>query len=261
VLVPGRDREALKQIEAIAAVEGIDGVFIRTERPCRRRSATSATGAILRCSDAIQDAAKKIKKAARRRHPHGRTRRRPRSSSSGLHLRRIGAYIGLLAKNADALRSGSSRVRKARTFEARAVVKRQTSVQWQNVPRANFNVPARRAVAGALRHAMAGAGRGGYITPQPNGLSHPISAGTINSAGSSPIAAGRLAARSSHRRPDARLPRPAPACAAARRPRRRRGEDLARGHVAARIFVGKLDDPLPYALPIMRWRSGALFAR
>jgi 4-hydroxy-2-oxoheptanedioate aldolase len=54
--------------------------------------------------DAIEDAAKKIKKTGKaRRHPHAERGRSEEIHPVGLHLRCVGADLGLLAKNADAL--------------------------------------------------------------------------------------------------------------------------------------------------------------
>jgi len=103
VLVQVETREALKQIEAIASVEGIDGVFIG---PNDLSASFGHIGnwAHPEVQDAILDAAQRIRKtgkAAGILTPNEEEAKK--FISWGYTFVAIGADIGLLAKNADAL--------------------------------------------------------------------------------------------------------------------------------------------------------------
>jgi len=103
VLVQVETREALKQIEAIASVEGIDGVFIGPN------DLSASFGHIgnwghQEVQDAIQDAAVRIKKtgkAAGILTPNEEEAKK--FITWGYTFVAVGADIGLLSKNADAL--------------------------------------------------------------------------------------------------------------------------------------------------------------
>ena len=103
VLVQVETREALKQIEAIAAVEGIDGVFIGPN------DLSASFGHIgnwghAEVQDAIKDAAvriRKVGKAAGILTPNEEEAKK--FIEWGYTFVAVGADLGLLAKNADAL--------------------------------------------------------------------------------------------------------------------------------------------------------------
>jgi 4-hydroxy-2-oxoheptanedioate aldolase len=103
VLVQVETREALKQIEAIASVDGIDGVFIGPN------DLSASFGHIgnwghAEVQDAIQEAATKLKKvgkAAGILTPNEEEAKK--FIQWGYTFVAVGADLGLLAKNADAL--------------------------------------------------------------------------------------------------------------------------------------------------------------
>ena len=103
VLVQVETREALKQIEAIASVDGVDGVFIGPN------DLSASFGHIgnwghPEVQDAIEDAAKKIKKtgkAAGILTPNEEEAKK--FIQWGYTFVAVGADLGLLSKNADAL--------------------------------------------------------------------------------------------------------------------------------------------------------------
>ena len=103
VLVQVETREALKQIEAIASVEGIDGVFIGPN------DLSASFGHIgnwghPEVQAAIEDAAKRLKKigkAAGILTPNEEEAKK--FIQWGYTFVAVGADLGLLAKNADAL--------------------------------------------------------------------------------------------------------------------------------------------------------------
>ena len=216
VLVQVETREALKQIEAIASVDGVDGVFIGPN------DLSASFGHIgnwghPEVQAAFEDAVQRLKKIGK---PAGILTPNEEEAKKfigwGYTFVAVGADLGLLAKNADAL---AKRFKPYRSDRAMA---------WQSVPRANFMfLHAARLQAHYAAQWLARAARA-YVPAQPNDAPHQSRLGRRVRRARHASAAGRLAARLAHRRSDARLPRRASAGAAARWPRRRRGADLAR---------------------------------
>jgi 4-hydroxy-2-oxoheptanedioate aldolase len=103
VLVQVETREALKQIEAIASVDGVDGVFIGPN------DLSASFGHIgnwghPEVQDAIEDAAKKIKKAGKAAGILTPNEEEAKKFIQwGYTFVAVGADLGLLSKNADAL--------------------------------------------------------------------------------------------------------------------------------------------------------------
>ena len=149
VLVQVETREALKQIEDIASVDGIDGVFIGPN------DLSASFGHIgnwghPEVQAAIEDAAKKIKKtgkAAGILTPNEEEAKK--FIQWGYTFVAVGADLGLAGQEC------------RRAGEAIQVVEMRLNNALADRPPHQFHVPARRAAAGALRRAMAGAGGAG----------------------------------------------------------------------------------------------------
>ena len=132
---------------------------------------------------------------------------------------------------------------------------------WQSVPRANFMfLHAARLQAHYAAQWLARAARA-YVPAEPHdrhtSLGWDDAFGGLDHAS----AAGRLAAWPAHRRSDARLSRSHPHAL----PLDGRADAEVRtwlgGHVAARnLAAGKLDDPLPYAMPDHVLARGARYS-
>jgi 4-hydroxy-2-oxoheptanedioate aldolase len=103
VLVQVETREALKQIEAIASVDGVDGIFIGPNDLAASFGHIGNWGHA-EVQDAIQDAAVRIKKAGKAAGVLTPNEEEAKKFISwGYTFVAIGADIGLLAKHADAL--------------------------------------------------------------------------------------------------------------------------------------------------------------
>ena len=135
---------------------------------------------------AIEDAVKRLKKIGK---PAGILTPNEEEAKKfiqwGYTFVAVGADLGLLAKNADAL---------AKRFKPYEDAMR--AMTWQSRPPRQFHVPARRAAAGALRRAMAGAGGARLHRRRGRTIATPVWAGTTTFGGlDHASAAGRLAAR------------------------------------------------------------------
>jgi 4-hydroxy-2-oxoheptanedioate aldolase len=103
VLVQVETREALKQIEAIAAVDGVDGIFIGPNDLAASFGHIGNWGHP-EVQDAIEDAAKRIRKTGKAAGVLTPNEEEAKKFISwGYNFAAIGADIGLLAKHADAL--------------------------------------------------------------------------------------------------------------------------------------------------------------
>ena len=201
---------------------------------------------------ALEDAVKRLKKIGK---PAGiltpNEEEAKRFIQWGYTFVAVGADLGLLARHADAL----AKTVQDRVIETvRAASREQDMSTWRPVGPVRLPAPPRRAAAGALRRAMAGArGARAMSAAKPDdshtnlgwddafgGLTtHPLPDGSRLGLRLADLTLAVLGIDAAH--------------AAARRPRRRGGAGLARRGAGGRgLDAGKLDAPSPYAIPRSR---------